>query len=118
MKYPDYFPSNCPPVEACAEEVPAYRMCKTNCITRSDFQSYYEMGKNFGGKINGYGVSVLSDEQEANVLASMPAHRKDYLARGCTAPICGEILRTPSRNSSSHITWWLYENATPEKYFK
>ena len=62
--------------------------------------------------------SVLSDEQEANVLASMPAHRKDYLARGCTAPICGEILRTPSRNSSSHITWWLYENATPEKYFK
>ena len=64
MKYPDYFPSNCPPVEACAKEVPAYRMCKTNCITRSDFQSYYEMGKNFGGKINGYGVSVLSDELE------------------------------------------------------
>lgn len=27
MKYPDYFPSNCPPVEACAKEVPAYRMC-------------------------------------------------------------------------------------------
>ena len=118
MKYPDYFPVNCPPKDACAEEVTAYRMCKTDNIDRSDFQSYYEMGKDFGNNVNGYGVSVLSDIKEASVLAKMPAHRKDYLAQGCTASICGEILRTPSKNKSSHITWWLYEDATPEKYFK
>lgn len=118
MKFPEYFPEGCPPQNAEPESIEAYRLCKTESITRVDFYSFYELGKNIKGNINGYGVSVIGNYGEASTLSKMPTHKKEYLACGVTDPDCGVVLRTPSRNLSSHITWWLYEDATPEKYFK
>lgn len=118
MKFPSYFPPNCPPDDAEAREVNAYRICKSSNISRADFRSFYEEGKDIKGKIQGYGISVFSDGKEAITLLKMPTHRSQYLAKGITSMECGVIKPTPSHSWSSHITWWLYENATPEKYFK
>lgn len=118
MRFPDYFPEGCPPSEAISKEVEVFRMCKSNVIEHSDFLSFYELGKNINGNVNGYGISVICDSGQAHTLSQMPAHRQEYLAKGSTKSDCGVILETPSRNISSHITWWLYEGATPEKYFK
>lgn len=118
MKYPDYFPQGWPPDDAVAEEIEAYRICKTSIIAHSDFRSFYEEGKNIRGNILGFGVSVLSNIKEANTVLKMPAHRKEYIAKGVTKANCGVIKYTPSSKHSSHYTWWLNEDATPERYFQ
>jgi len=116
MKFPDYFPEGCPPEDAISKEIIVYRICKNNPIERKDFASYYELNK---GKsdIKHYGVSVFSNSNEAKMICLLPNHRQEFIATGKTAEECGKIKLTPSIKSSSHITWWLYENARPEKYF-
>ncbi len=118
MKYPNYFPQGCPPDDAVAKEIDAYRICKSSIITHSDFLSFYEEGKKIYGNILGYGISIFSNINEAYTVLKMPAHRKEYIAKGITNSDCGVIKYTPSSKHSSHYTWWLYENATPEKYFQ
>lgn len=117
MNFPDYFPNGCPPEDAKAIEILAYRICKNNPITHEDFLSYYELGKRFNG-VNGYGVSLLVDLKEANTILAMPAHRRDLIAKGLTARECGVLKQTSSNIRKSHFTWWLYEKAEPEKHFE
>lgn len=116
MKFPNYFPKDCPPKDASPKELIVYRVCKNNPITRQDFASYYELGKG-NSDVKHYGVSVFSNSREARVICSMPNHRLEFIAEGKTADECGVIMKTPSHKNSSHITWWLFENARPEKHF-
>lgn len=120
-KFPDYFPKGCPPDDAEAREICVYRICKSNPINRSDFCSYYELGKN-GDPIKKFGVSVFSDVQDVKTTIMLPNHKNkgEYIAVGLTKTECGVIKHTPSHGNpkSSHYTWWLYEGAEPEKYFE
>ena len=81
-----------------------------------DFDSYYELGK---GKsdVKHYGVSIFSNCGEAKTICQMPNHRQEFVAKGKTVEECGVIKATPSNKNSSHITWWLYEEARPEEHF-
>ncbi|MCI6058627.1 MAG: hypothetical protein MR701_02090 [Clostridiales bacterium] len=116
MKFPNYFPEGCPPKDAISKEEVVYRVCKNDPITRKDFASYYELGK---GKhdVKHYGVSVFSNCGEAKTICLMPNHRQEFVAKGKTVEECGVIKATPSNKNSSHITWWLYEEARPQEHF-
>ena len=118
MKYPEYFPQDCPPEDAQTLEIEAYRGCQNNVITRDDFKSYYELGKKCN-KVEAYGVSLFTDFREVQVMMAMPNFRLNhpFIAKGITKSECGEIKYT-GKNHKSHITWWLYEDSTPEAYFQ
>lgn len=117
MDFPAYFPQGCPPSDAQEKELIAYRLCKSNPVVISDFYSYYQLRLDFNG-VNGYGVSLFTDLNEAITLKKMPAHKNEMLAKGVTSHLCGLMKETPTRRFSSHITWWLYEDARPENYFQ
>lgn len=118
MNYPSYFPNNCPPEDAQFLEVEAYRGCQNNNVTRDDFRSYYELGKSHS-KLEAYGVSLFTDFKVVQVMRNMPNFRLNhpYISKGITSIDCGAIKQT-GKTHPSHITWWLYEDATPEKYFQ
>lgn len=118
MKFPGYFPVNCPPPDAEPKNIIAYRICGNEIVCRADFNSYFELGKKVGNDAKFYGASVFADFSEANQIIKMPAHKNKYLAKGTTDKSCGVIKHTPSHNHSSHFTWWLYEDAKPEVYFQ
>ncbi len=118
MKYPEYFPKDCPPSDAQSLEIEAYRGCHNETVTRDDFKSYYELGKG-SNKAEYYGVSLFTDFEEVKVMMSMPNFRRNhpFVAKGITKAECGEIKYT-GKSHKSHITWWLYEDATPEINFQ
>ena len=45
---------------------------------------------------------------------------KTIIAKGATATSCGIVQRTAERTgqSTSHVDWWLYENAEPHRFFQ
>ena len=119
--YPEFFPKNCPPIEAIDEEIESYRLCPNNEISHYDFLSFYELGKlKHSNDIKKYGVSLLTDYQQSIAMLGMPKYKKSnnkYIAKGKTAKGLGVVLRTPSKDLSTHITWWLKINSQPENYF-
>lgn len=122
MNFPKYFPQGCPPSDARAEEIIVFRICNSSQITHNDFKSYYELGKRWINPkdFRYYGVSVFKDKNETQMLLGMPNNKNKYIAEGITSKNCGVIKQGTSnnKNSTSHITWWLFDGAEPEKYFK
>ena len=60
LRFPTYFPENCPPAEALAEECVLFRLCKGPVLSEKDFVPFYlinpERHKN---NVNAYGLSVF-----------------------------------------------------------
>lgn len=122
MKFPDYFPKGCPPYEAKNIEYEAYRICKDKNIVREDFLSYYQLGlAKESNNIKKYGVSLDFNREYLIGMLGLPAQKNKNMkcvAKGITKKDLGVVLLTSSARSSSHLTWWLKENADPENYFK
>lgn len=121
MSYPDYFPKGCPPRKAKNVEIEAYRICKDEIVTHSDFLSFHEEGKlAYLDDIKKYGVSLDKDEDTLKAMLKMPSFKKQNkkcIAKGITKKDLGVVLETPSA-SSTHLTWWLKVDSKPEKYFQ
>lgn len=120
--YPDFFPNNCPPVDAVEAKIDVFRYTKNSPPTEEDFKSHYEMEpEKYLGVIDAYGLSVISNLESAkNGLNLNPGLRKKfkYIAEGNLTTDCGVIKQTPSRNQKYHMTWWLYKNVEPSMRFK
>lgn len=121
-KYPDYFPEGCPPSDAVNDEIEVFRTCiNEDKVTSDDFKSYYEMdNERWKNNINAYGLSVMLKQEDCVKLMKLPGMRKKFksIAKGKTYNSMGVIKQTPSKTYKSHYTWWLYEDAEPEKVFK
>lgn len=115
------------PVNSESREALVYRLTKlSNDISDEDFLSNYEMDKSRGtiragnlGDDRYYGLSVLEDKSDAEVLLKKIAAKRNLkgIACGKTRVTDGVIRQTPSLTLPSHITWWLFEGAAPETYF-
>ena len=119
----------CPPIEARAEEVEVYRICKTGEIDQASFlPSYIEYERNGCldkldlDDVGSYSLSCFSKIRDARnkLIFFTKREPKAIAAKGITSSDCGVIQRTRERRKTrdSHIDWWLYENAKPWKYFK
>lgn len=124
MRWPDSFPKDCPPDDAFGGELKAFRLVCNNPPTREDFLSWQEAKpeRDFGNKqCSASGVSLLTDYDEAVTLADIAWARrqpKKIIAAGTTTPTCGVVKHTPSSSRTSHITYWLFIDAHPERDFK
>ena len=122
MKFPDYFTNGCPPKEAKNIEYCAYRICNDKIIAHTDFLSYYELGlAQKSNNIKKYGISLNTERDTLIAMLGMPAQKNrdmKCVAKGITKEDLGVSMFTPSKDSSTHLTWWLKEGAEPEKYFE
>ena len=103
----------------------AYRILKLGKLDRTAFISTFEEFKDLAFKPRGYNpnlagtysTSVFSDFQETkNILKLICRHfPRPRISEGSTEPECGPCKRD---KNSSHIDWWIFEDASPEKFFK
>lgn len=120
LSFPAYFPENCPPDDAKAEELCVYRYCVGNTVSVNDFISYYQTDpERYKDNINAYGLSVLSKKEDCIKGLKLPAIKKRFksYASGITYINTGVIKKTPNNNNPSHCTWWLYDGVDPSTYF-
>lgn len=87
----------------------------TTAVSRNDFKSNAELGRtNFKGKIEHperlpeyYGVSFYQKREELDVRLGLPK-RNRKVVKGYVQQEGGPQLQS---RESSHVCWWLYENA-------
>ncbi|GAA0435383.1 hypothetical protein GCM10008983_09950 [Lentibacillus halophilus] len=122
-QYPDFFPVGCPPSDAKPMEIRVYRLVQGNTITKEDFKSFIEEGRNGSNpkfSFTEYGLSVnLKHEELRNYRRAVPALRKKFknIAYGITYKDKGVVKSTPSAKQENHYTWWLCKDAEPESDF-
>ena len=109
-----------------------YRIIKSGTIDREGFISTFEeihrglipplkqMRKDDPGL---YSTSCFSDIKDAERILRlmMRHHPRPIIARGETAKECGPSQRTKERVSTcedSHVDWWIYDDSSPQGYFK
>lgn len=123
-EYPDFFPDGCPPKEAQPVELKVYRLVKEDKISKSDFKSFIEEGRDARNPkfpYVEYGLSVNTEYEEIRrYWRGNAALKKKFknIASGVTYKYTGVVKSTPSRIQKNHYTWWLCKNVSPENYFK
>ncbi len=130
-KFPTYFPVDKLPEKAIEEEIEVYRACKYGFCSDSFLTTYQEAHK-FGVKskdydeeyIGTYSMSCFENIEELkSILRKFKNIFNEYknlvLSKGKTNIECGLILKAKDiGRHSSHVDFWLYENAKPIKYFE
>ena len=138
-KYPKCFPDNFEedilPKGAKEQEIQVYRIIKYKNIRDNFISSYEEREKGLipiKKKFNRndpkiYSTSCFENEADAKyVLNTMMRnhHPEAYIAKGVTAKCCGPCQLTRERSENqheakdSHVDWWIYDDATPERHFE
>ncbi len=117
------------PLGACENNYTVYRACATGKVDRLSFLNSYEengfctilgLAENDPSQ---YSLSTFEKPRDVKRFATMNSSFKISfkIAKGTTNPIYGYSQRTKERDKSkkksSHVDWWLYENATPENEF-
>lgn len=122
LKFPAYFPENCPPEEATDEECVLFRLCKSLTLTEQDFISFYLINpQKHKYNINAYGLSVFKSAADCERAKSKsPNLRKKYkyISSGLNNNHRGKVLHTPNGTNPDHYTWWLYDGVKPHTFFE
>lgn len=135
-KYPDCFPDDFEErilsKGARFQSRSVYRIMKFGKINRDNFLSTFEEterglrppGKRINVNDPGiYSTSCNMEYAEAKyVLGIMMRHYPEpFIALGTTMQECGPSQLTSERiedNHTTHVDWWIYENAQPQQYFE
>lgn len=122
LKFPTYFPENCPPEEASDEECILFRLCKGTILTEKDFRSFFLINpEKYKDLINAYGLSVFKSIEDCkHAMSKSPNLRRKYkyIAKGTNNNCRGKVLHTPSGTNPNHYTWWLYDGVKPHTFFE
>lgn len=114
-KWPDHFPSGCPPASAIAAAGEVFRLVASDPPVARDFASHYFLypDNSWGAhECSACGLSVHDSlDNSKRALGRMPALRNRNLrpARGTLSPPFGVALDSP-KSSPGHITWWIPES--------
>ena len=129
-KFPDCFPDNFEadilPNDAEFAQYKAFRILKHGVLDRTAFISSFEEFKDSERKparpldprsASTYSTSLFSDFRDAEgLLKCMCRHYpRPSIAEGITEHSCGPCKKS---YNSSHIDWWIFKDASPEKFFK
>lgn len=109
MEWPDFYPENCPPVEAEPASGTVYRLVQHDPAQAKDFETpWEEYRKQFEPPtIENCGLSVHTDPQDSKKLRNrIKKFRKRQIAEGQLNPTLGVTQRTPSLEKSHH-SWWV-----------
>ncbi len=120
LEWPDFYPENCPPVEAEPASGTVYRLVEHDPPQKEDFLSTWE---EFPGRFSepttiNSGVSVCTDLQDIDRLKKRYGHlRNRKTAKGELNPQLGKIQRSQGF-TNSHVTWWIPVGAEPWRFFE
>lgn len=116
MRWPDFYPADCPPAEAVPASGTVYRLVKHDPARAEDFKSVFEDNpRRFKNRptIKNCGLSVHRDSQDSERLKKrVRIFKSRRIAEGKVNPTLGVILNTPSKEESHH-TWWVPLGAEP-----
>ena len=124
MKWPEFFPDNCPPAEAEPASGTFYRLVRHNPPRAEDFKSAFEENPKLFTHIpmvKRCGLSVHKDPQDSERLRERLKNRarkfkNRQIAEGTLNPTLGMIKHTPSLEQSHH-SWWIPVEAKPWTVF-
>lgn len=135
-KYPDCFPDNFEekilPKDAKFENKRVYRVIKNGIINKDSFISTFEEEQRGLRPRSKKGLDLLDpgyystscqmEYSDADYLLNifMRHNPKVFIAEGVTEMTCGPCQLTSERDkrNDSHVDWWIYKEAEPQKYFK
>lgn len=116
------------PKGAKGQRIEVYRACRTNQIERESFlNSYEENGWRCspGAEQDDPGEYSLSTYEKPKDVRRFAITNSEFkppikIAKGFTEPECGLSQKTKERTGrrTSHVDWWLYEQALPWKHFE
>ena len=126
LTWPADLPEDCPPDTALPADGTYYYIVKNDPPKPEDFVSGYHknpnrwetnISKGLADRCQTMGISIYPDIGTAIFYAESNRRRiGDKVARVTLTPDAGKILRTPSRRSSNHHTWWKYEEFKPAEH--
>lgn len=120
MKWPDYFPDNCPPKDAKPATGIVYRLLRQKKVKKSDFKPRIlsNLPRFDGKECEESGLSVYKNLDDMYRLQKfIPGMRKRVPAKGELIPEMGQIKPTP-REGNSHHTWWVPLGVAPWDSFE
>lgn len=129
MKWPRFYPENCPPEEAEPASGTFYRLVRHNPPQEKDFKSVFEANPNqFTDipKVTRCGLSIQKELQDSERIEQKrlertkkraPKFKNRQIAVGNLNPTHGMIKHTPSHKYKSHYTWWVPVDAKPWTVF-
>lgn len=125
MKWPPFYPENCPPPGAKPASGKVYRLVDHDPAQEEDFKTPFEENPSRfynKPKIKNCGLSVYTDiqgiKQLKKAMKMVPRFKNSQIAEGELNPTLGLIQHTPSREYKSHHSWWLPIGAEPWVVFE
>ena len=125
MEWPDFYPANCPPMEAEPASDTVYRLVNHDPAQEEDFKTPFEENPkrfNYTPNIKNCALSVHTDSQDIEQLKKamqmVPRFKNSQIAEGELNPTLGLIQHTPSSKYRSHHSWWVPIGAEPWVVFK
>jgi len=125
--FPSYFENVKLPEEAKNENIKVYRACISQLCDKESFTpTFEERGMKYYQNEDStdpglYSLSTYEKPKDVKRFLKMDSkYTKPYkIAFGCTHESCGLVQRTCERKTckSSHVDWWLYEDAEPHLHF-
>lgn len=122
--FPDTFPKGCPPEDSMNNRLIVYRLIRGETITKDDFKSFKELGRDARGQkypFIEYGLSVnTSYEELRKCWRGNPGLKKMFknIGTGLTYECTGKVKATPSKAQKCHHTWWIYKEVDPSNFFQ
>ena len=131
--FPAYLDANIIPVWAKEQSIEVYRACRSGKVDHCSFMNSFEENgfkatENLGEfQASAYSLSTYTKIKDVKRFMTMTS---DFgvpfiIAKGTTEPNYGVCLETRvwkkqlgEKSKTSHVDWWLYENATPWLGFK
>lgn len=122
--YPKSFPEGCPPEDAKELRIKVYRLIENDMLTKNDFKSFKELGRDARSEkypFIEYGLSVNKNYDELRrCWRGTPGLKKKFknIASGITYECTGKLKYTPTKGQNNHYTWWVYNEVNPENFFE
>lgn len=123
MKFPDYYPDNCPCSKSQQVTMTVFRLVKGQAGQEPPdkfFKSHKERKPEENNDCDSCGLSVYTDINDA--IHKLRDFNRRYsgwkIAQGIIYPESGKFKPTPSRLCKSHATWWVPIGISPNTGFK
>jgi len=119
MKYPVFFPQNCPPRRAVEGPKKLYRLVTSVVLQPADFLTTFEEGKHDDAEVcRRCSISTFDDISEAARLRRVVRFfRKHLIAEGVVPKEAGRLMHTPSKYCGGHWSWWPADEISRHGYF-
>lgn len=131
--FPSYIDTSIIPKWAKEQSFEVYRACRTGKVDQLSFMNSFEENgfeilEDFGKyRASAYSLSTYTKIKDVKRFMTMTSEFKVpfIIAKGTTEPTYGVCIETRfwkkqlcDKCKSSHVDWWLYEDATPWLAFK